>query len=513
MSKPYVIIMQAKVFQESSSLDNANDMSELQSAQQSTNLSQSVSEAISDAPKVHNRPPSTLLEEWFRSASRAARGGQGIVARFSGFSMPTPSQLLPPSLGQPLWSAFGLRGRGSQTLAGVDPDAAAALRRAVEGSVLQRSAGAHRSNPDLVTFAHSTQAPEIKVASDGARTPQLRLRLQELRNKEGNNCCRNVQVTSARAENSQSSFLLTQPQSMLSSLDTSPLSQRDHHLPVAGNNTGSNRHDLHAEVQLSHTYEHSAHSLPASLLQQSAGEISCIRSTSGRCQEMASKTSAACMQQMYCFLSTGRRVAQLNHMCTQKCLAVQSAFEQDSPARSVSVAAQPVGVELSDQDVSTSGASTDRSLVQANCNKWHNTGSGSEVCCAHRAPDTLTITAASATEHSQTKLSYTDACDVLEPARVDRAERAKQDPATSTDTPIRNRSSGVNMHVEKPPLDGLSTGERKQVMQESAAQSDHSTWQQVSEKQPLVFLHGVGFGVLPYLGWVWKLLTAFPGVL
>jgi hypothetical protein len=32
-------------------------------------------------------------------------------------------------------------------------------------------------------------------------------------------------------------------------------------------------------------------------------------------------------------------------------------------------------------------------------------------------------------------------------------------------------------------------------------------------KTPLVFMHGVGFGVFPYLGFVWKLLAAFPGAL
>lgn len=30
-------------------------------------------------------------------------------------------------------------------------------------------------------------------------------------------------------------------------------------------------------------------------------------------------------------------------------------------------------------------------------------------------------------------------------------------------------------------------------------------------RKPIVFLHGVGFGVFPYLGFVWKLLRAFPG--
>lgn len=34
---------------------------------------------------------------------------------------------------------------------------------------------------------------------------------------------------------------------------------------------------------------------------------------------------------------------------------------------------------------------------------------------------------------------------------------------------------------------------------------------QRSSLKPIVFLHGVGFGVFPYLGFVWKLLRAFPG--
>lgn len=34
-----------------------------------------------------------------------------------------------------------------------------------------------------------------------------------------------------------------------------------------------------------------------------------------------------------------------------------------------------------------------------------------------------------------------------------------------------------------------------------------------STLKPIVFLHGVGFGVFPYLGFVWKLLRAFPGAL
>lgn len=34
---------------------------------------------------------------------------------------------------------------------------------------------------------------------------------------------------------------------------------------------------------------------------------------------------------------------------------------------------------------------------------------------------------------------------------------------------------------------------------------------QRSGLKPIVFLHGVGFGVFPYLGFVWKLLRAFPG--
>ena len=34
---------------------------------------------------------------------------------------------------------------------------------------------------------------------------------------------------------------------------------------------------------------------------------------------------------------------------------------------------------------------------------------------------------------------------------------------------------------------------------------------QTGKKTPLVFMHGVGFGIFPYLGFVWKLLRAFPG--
>lgn len=81
---------------------------------------------------------SGIIQAWVESArATLARG----AANFSGFSLPAPSELmelLPPR--PQLARAHGKAARAAP--AAVDPDAAAALRRRVEGSIMTRSASA-----------------------------------------------------------------------------------------------------------------------------------------------------------------------------------------------------------------------------------------------------------------------------------------------------------------------------------------------------------------------------------
>ena len=74
-----------------------------------------------------------IIHAWVESAR--ATLGRGI-ANFSGFSLPAPSELLElMPHGPKSWP----RGKGAVAAAVVDPDAAAALRRRVEGEIMVRS--------------------------------------------------------------------------------------------------------------------------------------------------------------------------------------------------------------------------------------------------------------------------------------------------------------------------------------------------------------------------------------
>lgn len=481
------------MFQDSSALGDASANAEAHSAHNSGNLPRPASGNLPDSPHAQPSALPTLLEDWFRSASRAARG-QGIVARFSGFSMPSPSQLLPPSLRRPLWSAFGLRG-GSQRLAGVDPDAAAALRRVVEGSVLQRSAGAHRSNPDLFALAAST--PTL-IPGPSSNRSRLRRRLQEVRDEDGNRFCRSVHVTSGRVAGlrhppNPTSATLMQPPRVSSSARTLQLSNRDNSLAVEGNRGRIGDEALHAMMADSDD-----------VAQKTDGSEQSEQNTVFQFAEGSPEASAASLG------SRGEAAASLSSQpCLHACVTESSsAFEQDSPVRPPSVAAHPV-----DAESAVSGDKTDGSLVQTNRNKSTGSSTLSETRHTPQAPDTpVSAKTNKATEHIQAA-SLPDGQVGTATCPAEPAEGVEQQPvAEDITTGVVDGSSIHSMHAAKPPLAVPSSAERKGGRQKpSVSQCNGARQKQSDEKQPLVFLHGVGFGVLPYLGWVWKLLRAFPG--
>lgn len=470
------------MFQDSRSLDDTGLVAESGTAQV-PGTSRAASGSLQGSP-LSQHYSTSFMEEWVRSASRAAHGGHRIIARFSGFSMPTPSQLLPPSLSGPLWAAFGLRG-GAQRLAGVQPDAAAALRRAVEGSVLQRSAGARRSNPDL--FGLPTGASTLS-AQGACTSPQRRrvgLRLRELRDEDGNRFCRSVHVTAGRelpqAGALQNSSLLQQ---------TSPRSPT-------------------RTAQLTHAQHASKFSIPSAPEIRSA-DASDAGNTCGlsRRNPLASHHSVGALHDAARTEVWGwdREMQHRLHgdqPCLRTSVAGSSVFQHPSspPSRST-VAAHPV-----DYPPTASGGSAYGWPAQAT------TGSSS-VLSEAQASDKTANTPTSTTGTPVASQAEHD-CNSVQaniPARLDRvAELQGQVPEVSAGTKAeygRGKSS-----CQKPPLAAVPSTSRQEGRHSSAQPRTKANTKQGEQKKPLVFLHGVGFGVLPYLGWVWKLLTAFPGVL
>lgn len=490
--------VQANVFQDSFLNGEASHYSEATSARTSGKLSWPPSGPLPDSS--HSQPAAaaatTVLEEWFQSASRAARGGHGIIARFSGFSMPAPSQLLPPSLSRPLWTAFGLRG-GSQRLAGANPASAAALRRAVEGSVLQRSAGAHRSNPDLFAMSPSaptaTTAPTQRMPAQLSSMPRLQLRLQELRDADGNRFCRSVHVTSGRSAglgSRPSAATLAQPDSARSSAYTVQLSHRNSSLAVEGN-TGSIDNDMQfADANEGDTgmkCGSPAHTKPSSV------ERLPLESP----QEDPHK-SFGCANEGSAPLSS--------HPCVHTYVDEHSAFERASVPRSASVTAHPVEAEPP-----VSGHNTSRSLVQTNRNNSVQSSSCSDVHATLMQPGTPSSTAGTAAHSQGTLSSLEDHADTV-PCH-DNAPEAHQQREPEVSTDAGHGASVSRRHAGKPPLPVPAGSTGKLGRQKPVQQNKDAGQKESVQKQPLVFLHGVGFGVLPYLGMVWKLLRAFPGAL
>ena len=459
--------MQANVFEDSAALSGSIDTGEACSVHSSGTMSRGPSGHLPGTP--HSSAPAlpaSLLEEWFRSASRVACGGQGIVARFSGFSMPTPSQLLPPSLRQPLWSAFGLRG-GSQRLAGVDPDAAAALRRAVEGSVLQRSAGAHRSSPDL--FSQSPSDPPQSSPDRASNVLRLKLRQQELRDDDGNRFCRSVHVTSGagvRLRNPQGPATATPalPQSASRSICTSQLSDRSSSLPAQG------------------VFEEGpGGGLAGALAEAGDGRPSVegrVQPTAPLASRSINPAQTAIPASLGSADSGGALVSSHPYVPMHE---LSRALEQDGPARSPSVAAHPV-----DALSPASGDSTDKSHVQA--------------------PSTPSST--TNTDHS-TLFEVPDGLNSTVPCHSPESDNFRRNPVATSGACAGGGASN-STHARKPP----PCPRDQQGRRSGPGLQENIAFQKPGEsKQPLVFLHGVGFGVLPYLGWVWKLLRAFPGAL
>lgn len=111
------------------------------------------------------RPPSGIIQAWVESArDTLARG----VANFSGFSLPAPSDLLdllPPR--SKMAAGNGLA--GGVGAAAVDPDAAAALRRRVEGEIMTRSASSaslDKMLPNGAIHGYSPAAAGVTMLSE-----------------------------------------------------------------------------------------------------------------------------------------------------------------------------------------------------------------------------------------------------------------------------------------------------------------------------------------------------------
>ena len=159
-----------------------------------------------------------------------------------------------------------------------------------------------------------------------------------------------------------------------------------------------------------------------------------------------------------------------------------------------------------------SGKSADRPPVQTRQNVAVQCCSPGTARGTSQGPSTPSSTTDTGAGHSQ-PISLPDGPTNSAPCHSAGSDDGGQHFA-ATDALAAGHGASDAMHARKPPLAGPPiTRGQQQRWGWSRLQKSGACQNQGEQKQPLVFLHGVGFGVLPYLGWVWKLLKAFPGAL
>eukprot|EP00892_Ulva_mutabilis_P009709 jgi/Ulvmu1/710/UM010_0082.1 len=376
-----------------------------------------------------------IIQAWVESArDTLARG----VATFSGFSLPAPSELLE------LWPQGSKPGRSLGRVAAnvptVDPDAAAALRRRIEGEIITRSASG-ASLDKMVT----TGKPDGGMLSRAGRERSLR---------------RSGVLPAAASLMSPGRPELPPPEAL------SRLRQRELRRRAIADRRGLRR----------------VLSDPGPIFPKPCSSAR-LDSNGATPQDPAAAQHAAADVNGHAHARNGKvswsdGVSSLHDGCTVR------AHAAGTPARPLH------------SSPSRRGSQALRHSLDVLCTPPRGQATSSPPLAGSPS---LVLRAASPVRCS------TASSDALPPLPL--SAHGRRGPLPAALSPALREPSGAVPAAAADHVDGEAPG-GGDASADVAGRPEPGPRR---GREPIVFLHGVGFGVFPYLGFVWKLLRAFPG--